>query len=252
LLAGVAAGAAAEIDLGGAEPLVSAWWRHRSERLSAAERGAFFSRLFGTSAGAVSADAAHNGEFEECMLGLCEALYKLDETPSVGPHGDYAHQARVRSAARELARNLGAASTGVTAYMAGEIAGMLKDAFAILGHADLKHTFGARDIWGVVAGITRLSHRPNGQPAAYVRRGKAGMTVLAWLAECADSLVADGPLVSTDNPVLAAAAEWIEATLSLGEHVAAALPSMVGAGSAATTGSPRPPSQDSGWASLGR
>src|SRR4051812_8595830 len=35
------------IDLGGAEPMLADWWRRRHERATAAERSAFFSRLFG-------------------------------------------------------------------------------------------------------------------------------------------------------------------------------------------------------------
>jgi hypothetical protein len=242
-LANFSAGGAASLDLGATEPLVAAWWRHRAEKLSAVERAAFYSRLFGTAAGATAADASRNTGFEDCMLALCEALYKLDDTQTSDPHGDLAHQARVRSAASGLAQNLGEASTGVTAYMASEILGMLKEAFAILGHADLRHALGARDLWGVVAGIDRLSHRQSQQPTAYVRRGKAGMTVIAWLADLVDGLAGTGPLLTTDSPVIAAAADWIEATLSLGESAGAA---------PAPAPAPAPSRRDFAWAALGR
>ncbi|HDR9508156.1 hypothetical protein C5615_17865 [Burkholderia cepacia] len=250
-LAGLSASGAVGVDLGGAGPLVANWWRHRAERLAAGERAAFYSRLFGTAYGPAAADAERNVQFEECMLALCEALYKLDETPGADPRGDLGHQARVRNAARSLAQNLGAACTGVTAFMAGEIVGMLRDAFAILGHADMRQGFDAHDIWGVVAGIGRLSRQPPRQPAAHVRRGKAGMTVIAWLADVADALGGAAPLVTADNPVIAAAAEWIEATLGLGEKPDGQAPAAPDAG----RGVPPalgPAAPENPWAALGR
>jgi len=251
-LAGVSATGGAAIDLGAAEALVAKWWQHRSERLSADERAAFFSRLFGTSIGPPAADANRNFQFEDRMLELCEALYKLDETPAAGPYGDTAHQSRVRSAARALAQNLGAACTGVTAYMAGEIAQMLKEAFAILGHADLRHNFGARDVWGVIAGIARVAHLPAMQPQVYVRRGKAGLIVLAWLADNSDNLAGMAPLVTVADPVVTAAAEWLEATLTLGESASSAAGTPGADEPAATPRNPPPPPQGSSWAALGR
>ncbi|WP_266170726.1 hypothetical protein [Dyella subtropica] len=251
ILAGLSTDGAASLDLGGAEPLVAQWWRHRAEKLAASERAAFFSRLFGTSYGPAAADADRNVQFEDRMLELCEELYKLDETPSADPHGTFDHQARVRNAARSLAENLGAACTGVTAFMASEIAVMLRDAFSILSHADLRHCFGARDVWGVVAGIGRLSHQQPRQPTAYVRRGKAGMTVIAWLADTADAMVAASPLVTTDNPVIASAGEWLEATLSLGEKPDDQTPSAPNTGLSNQPASP-PPSSENAWAALGR
>lgn len=237
-LASLSATGAATIDLAGAEPLLAKWWRHRAEKLAAGERAAFFSRLFGTSSGPTAADVNRNFAFEDRMLELCEALYKIDETTRRDARGNVTQQARVRSAARALAQNLGAATTGITAFMAGEVVAMLRDAFAILGHADLRHSFGARDIWGVVAGIGRLAHQQPDQPAAYVRRGKAGLTVIAWLADVVDATGAASPPVTTDHPVVSAATEWIEATLSLGEKSDGRAPSAADAGRS--------------WAALGR
>lgn len=252
MLAGLAASGAAALDLGAAEPLIANWWRHRSKKLAANERAAFFSRLFGSAIGATAAEANRNAEFEERMLELCEALYKLDETPGAGPYGDFAHQARIRSAADLLAQNLGAACTGLTAFMAGELVAMLRDAFAILGHADLRHYLGACDVWSVVAGIGRLSHRPQGEPAPYIRRGKAGLAVLAWLADVVDGLGAGSPLVTVDNPVLSAAADWMEATLSLGEKLNGAMPPAPLTGRSALPPSQLPPPADPSWSALGR
>lgn len=211
------------IDLGGAEPLIAAWWRQRSERASAAERAAFFSRLFGTATGPLAADAVPNVRFEDRMLELCEALYRLDEIPTGDPYGGSAQQARVRGAARALSENLGNAGGGITAFMAGEIMATLRQALAIVGHPDLRAAFSARDLWGVVAGIARVARMPvlPPPPAPHVRRGRAGMTVLAWLADVSDQLGGFvGPLVGIGHPVVGHAIDWIEATLDIGEAMA--------------------------------
>lgn len=240
-LAGLTSTGAATIDLGAAEPLLVAWWRKRNERSSAAERNAFFSRLFGTASGPVAADAERNAQFEDRMLELCESLYKLDELSTGEPYGGTAQQARVRAAARAMIQNLGQAGGGITAFMAGEVIVALKDAFAILGHADLRRDFAAHDIWDVVAGIARLSRRRATPPAPYVRRGKAGMTLIAWLADVADRLgTTGGPIVTIGHPVVGSAADWIEATLDIGE--AAAPP---------PAPAPRQSASASPWAALG-
>jgi len=221
-LAGLAATGATGLDLGAAEPLLAAWWRDRQDRVSAAERNAFFSRLFGTSAGPVAADAGRNADFEDRMLGLCEGLYKLDEMSSGDPYGGTAQQARVRAAARGLVENLGQAGGGITAFMATEVIDTLKQAFAIVGHPDMRRNFAARDIWDVVGGIGRIARQRFRPAGPYIRRGKAGMTVIAWLADVSDNLGRiGGPIVTIGHPVVGSAIDWIEATLDIGEAVAA-------------------------------
>lgn len=221
-LAGLSSSGASSLDLGGAQPLVVSWWQHRNDRVSAPERNAFFSRLFGTSAGPVAADANRNVSFEDRMLELCEALYKLDELSAGNSFGGTAQQARCRAAARAVVQNLGEASGGITAFMAAEIVTMLKEAFAIVGHRDLRGAFGARDIWGVVGGIGRIARQRFRPASPYIRRGKAGMTVIAWLAEVADLLGGmGGRIVAIGHPVVGAAIDWLEATLDIGEAAAA-------------------------------
>lgn len=224
-LAGLASTGAASLDLGGAQSLVAGWWRRRNERAGGPERNAFFSRLFGTANGPVAADADRNYQFEDCMLELCEALYKLDELSGGDPYGGTAQQARVRAAARRLTQNLAAASGGIAAFMAAEIIAMLKEAFAIVGHSDLRRNFAARDLWDVVGGIGRLARQRFEPAGPYLRRGKAGMTVIAWLAEIADRLGGPGgPIVVIGHPVVGSAIDWIEATLDIGESSAALAP----------------------------
>lgn len=206
-LAGLGHSGALGFDLGAAAPLVAHYWKTRNERATAEERAACFTRVFGVSIG-----------FDEAMLELCEALFKLDEGSTNAVYGGIAQQMRVRAAARQLVERVIAASGGITVFIAQEILHGLHECLAILGHPGLRGTFGARDLWAVLATIDRLARTRHGDGQLYLRRGKAGMIVLAWLADAAVNLEDSGtPLVGLDHPVISAAVEWMQASLVIGE-----------------------------------
>jgi hypothetical protein len=238
-LAGLGRSGGLTIDLGAAAPLVAQFWKSRNDRATPEERAACFARLFGMGGGS---------GFEEAMLELCESLYKLDENSTNASYGGIAQQTRVRVAAERLIEQLVAASGGITIFLAKEVLQALHDALAILGNKDLRGAFGARDVWGVVTAIDRMTRTQHADPRLYIRRGKAGMIVLAWSAEAAvhleDQTVV---LVGLDHPVIAAAIDWMEASLAIGEHSAsrsAATPPMPPA-AAAPPGLPASP-----WAAI--
>lgn len=206
-LSALARGAGLPIDLGRAAPLVAEFWKGRHDRATEVERHDTFRRLFG-------------GSFEDLMLDLCEALYKLDELATNATYGGIAQQMRVRSTAIGLLEATVEGGGGITAFLAQEIMAALKAALAILGHADLKGAFGARDVWGTVAGIDRITKTRRANPRLFVRRGRAGMTVLSWLADAAPHLENMAVLlVSLDHPVIPAAVDWMEAALAIGETI---------------------------------
>ena len=231
------------VDLGAATPLLDTFWRSRHERASADERQSFFGGLFGGSEGPDSTGQPRNSEFEDRLIDLCEALYKLDEQASNRSWGGVAQQTRVRSAARQLLDNLARNSSGITLFLAKEILEAVRQALAILNHRAVLAAFGARAVRDVIAAINRrLRRAPSGDFDLYIRRGQAGMTILAWLADAALLLDTSGPpLVGLDHPVIPAAVDWLEASLSLTEAQARrpsdASPEMARAG-------------DSGWATL--
>jgi hypothetical protein len=204
-LSGLARGGAAPVDLGSAAPLVADFWRHRNDRATADERGQAFARMF-------------DGGFEDRMLDLCEALYKLDELATNASYGGVAQQTRVRSSASRLIEEIVDSGGGVTVFLAQEIMASLKAALAILGNADVRSAFGARDVWGTIAGIDRIARNRRADPRLYVRRGRAGMTVLSWLADAMPHLENSvPPLVAIDHPVIPAAVDWMESALAIGE-----------------------------------
>jgi hypothetical protein len=227
-LSGLHRGASLSIDLGGAAPLVADFWRHRGDRATGEERSQAFARLFG-------------GAFEDLMLDLCEALYKLDELATNASYGGIAQQTRVRSTATRLLEATVEGGGGITVFLAQEIMASLKAALAILGHADVKGAFGARDVWGTIAGIDRITKTRRADPRLFVRRGRAGMTVLSWLADAAPHLAnMEVLLVALDHPVIPMAVDWMEAALAIGEA----------SGDLPQTANPAKAAPSSSWASL--
>lgn len=213
-LAGLGRSGGLGVDLGGAAPLVAQFWKSRNDRATSRERAACFARLFG-------AGREGGGGFDDAMLEMCEALYKLDERATNATYGGIAQQTRVRSAAEKLVGQLLTASGDITVFLAQEVLQALHDSLAILANRDLRAAFGARDVWAVVSAIDRLARTPHGDARLYIRRGKAGMTVLAWLADAAVHLEDQATaLVGLDHPVIAAAIDWMQAALKIGETTA--------------------------------
>lgn len=217
-LAGLGRSGGLGIDLGSAAPLVAQFWKSRNERATPDERAECFSRLFGPVG---EAGSSTGRSFEEAMLEMCEALYKLDEGATNTTYGGISQQTRVRVAAEKLVEQLVTASGGITVFLAQEVLQGLREALAILTNPALRGAFGARDLWAVVAAIDRMARTQRGDARLFVRRGKAGMTVLAWLADAAVHLEDQTTvLVGLDHPVIAAAIDWMEAALAIGEKTA--------------------------------
>lgn len=237
-LASLTATGAIGLDLGPvAEPLHE-FWRKRNQRPDPRERSAFYARLFGLSYGPVPADGIANTAFEGLMLEMCEAIYRLDERAArFGDHAPSANTARIRSAARNLLGNLSRAGGGVTPFLATELMAALNEALAILKNPHMRGLFAARDIWGVIEGIQRHMRIANADPRVFVDRGRAGMSVIVWLADAAERLRTYGqPILAPGDPIIAFAVDWLQASLTISERHARASPP-----------APRPPTQGGLW-----
>jgi hypothetical protein len=205
------------VKLGSAAALIQAFWRDRNSRASDGERLGFFASLFGSTTGPNDSVRGRNDEFEDLFIDLCEALYKLDEKASNAAWGSVAQQARVRSSSQLMLQNLLHVGSGITVFMGKEILGLIKNALSILNHSDVKTAFRAQSVWDVVDETDRRMRRPLREHELFVRRGQSGMTILAWLADAAPLLSTNTPLVGLDHPVIPAAVEWLQASLSLGQ-----------------------------------
>lgn len=204
------------VDVGAATPLLVTFWQGRNQRASREEREHSFASLFGAGA---------EDSFIDGMLTLCEALYKLDEQATSASFGSASQQARVRSSATRVLGQLLGSAAGITVFMAQEILQSLREAIAILKHPALLAGLGARDVWTAIERIDRIAHTRHHPARLYVQRGRAGMTVLSWLAEAAPLLDRQtGALVKLDHPVIGAALDWMQAALAIGEAESSTAP----------------------------
>lgn len=193
-------------ELGSAAPLLEAFWRERSERTSQTERAALFSRLFGAS-GADDMLSVQNAGFEEMLLDLCEAIVQA---------ADGAGQGRVRSLAIRMAENLGQGANEMTLMLARDVIDSIGKAVAILNHPQIKTILSARTLWEAVTAIDRRFRRTARPTLTHLRRGRAGMAVIAWLAESIGSAESgSGRMIEPGDPVVDAAVDWLDETLSI-------------------------------------
>ena len=217
LLAGIGMGGEVSVDLGAAASKLMEFWRHRRERFSPDERRHLFEKAF-------------DSNFENLMISLCEALYKLDEGVIQKGASNPLEQAKVRTLGEQLTEYLLNRTTGESAFAANDILATTRQATDILKDPHVEHAFGAHNIWMTVTTILNRYGTPSGDPSSLVVRGKAGLTILSWLADAHRLLNASAqPLVGLDSPVISAAVDWLQASLAIeqgkaGVQTAAASP----------------------------
>jgi hypothetical protein len=217
-------------DLGPAASCLIDFWQGRHQRFTVQERHAFFAHLFGDEAGPVLTgvqDASgsarggdRNREFVDLMINLAEALYKL--YPTLNLNISPVSGITLQTAAQEIAANLSARAGGVTAYAGQDLMRTVNHALAILKDPAVQHAFGSVGVWGVVETLSRNYLRTNPDIATHLTRGKAGMLVLAWLAEIAPRLDdSQAFLLASNDSVIAAATAWLQSSLDFAEKQAA-------------------------------
>jgi hypothetical protein len=218
-LAGLFASGALAVDSGAAPEQLRDFWRGRKERFSAAERAAFFARLFGSAAGSTLAGPhGRNDAFEGLMIDLTEALSRIGEQYPVGLAYGSHEETRILATAAQLAANLAPRSGGMTAFAARDILSTTQQALEILNQPEVQHALGARSVWTAVRIVAERYLDESPDIPSHVTRGKSGLLVLAWLAETLPRLSGLGPgLAAPNDPVVGAATNWLQASLSLAE-----------------------------------
>ncbi len=222
-LCGLAVSGGLQVDLGSASQLMSHFWQRRNERFHRNERQTFFARLFGSDEdGATGHHTELDSTFENLMIVLCEALYKLDENGPDQNYGSTEAQAKTRQALRTLADDLVHKGSGMTPFAAKEILGTIQEAIRILQQPPVKHAFGANTLWDVVRAAEERYKHAKVDIQNYVTRGKSGLTVLSWAADSLLNLSNSSvPIVTLGHPVIAAAEEWLQSSLAIREAATA-------------------------------
>jgi hypothetical protein len=200
-----------QADLGAAAERLVAFWRGRHARFSPEERAAFYSRVFGAPGRTrLSVPDAFNAAFEGLMIDYAQALYVLD-----GPLGlPELGTTRLRGAAWRLAENLLARNRGIPDPAARELVTAINATLAIFKDPAVQRFLGANSVWNAVRAAAARYLEEEIEVGLHVERGRSGLTLLAWLAESGASIAA---LPRPPQPVIEAAAVWLQATLALAE-----------------------------------
>lgn len=221
MFAGVYATGAFDRDVGAAGPMLLGVWRQRHQRFDRTERQAIFARLFGTSGPVLATPGGPgaNTEFEARLIDLAEAIYRLDQ-PAI-PAGAIRHAGGVAiaGAAERLIDNLAPRTRGISTYAAAEIVTLIRQAVAIFSQRPVQAALGTATMWEAVGSATQRFLGERVDPDPHLRRGRDGQILLAWLSANATAL-AGGVISDTEvsNEVVAAAATWLQVSLSLAER----------------------------------
>lgn len=192
------------------------FWQGRHSRFARAEREAFFARLFGAPARApLAVEGGVNRAFEGAMLRLAEAVARAAPDPIFGRDHSAAAAAALGVAAEALLANLLPRSGDLAAYAANDIIQANTAAIAVLKLRPVQAAVGAASVWSAVQAISSRYLGESADVSAHVRRGAAGMTLLAWLADAVPWQGRDTRELLVAGHAIAAAADWLQASLAL-------------------------------------
>lgn len=212
-LAGMYAEGALQGDLTAVENELTDLWRGRHRRFDAAERAAMFRRLFGAPGRAELAPGGVNAGFEALFARFADAVIGQEMIGSAR----LADRTRMAAAGQQLAAGVVGHGVGVPRLASQELVEQARVVLGIVSDRGVQAAIGLRSPWAVVSAL----RDPTGPGAAvgvdadialHVQRARSGVVLLGWLAEQVGG--APGrPAAEPPQEVVAAAFDWLEATL---------------------------------------
>jgi hypothetical protein len=205
LVAGLFASGTITQPLGPVAQSINAFWRGRRDRLQAAERQAIFDRVL---------EAPH---FERLMGALCRAIVaQADNADATGLRSDMREQVGLAASSQALAEFLAQRVDAMASIAVRDVIATINQAIAFLRDRMLQAAFGTHSLWSLVA---TASSADGTAPASasdaegHAERGRAGQSVLAWLAGnyARESIVLDARDAATAELVMSAQ-RWLDAT----------------------------------------
>lgn len=197
LVAGLFASGAITQPLGPAAQLLNAFWRARHDRLQAAERQAIFARVV---------EAPH---FERLMGALCEAIVAQADG------SDLREGVVLETTAMNLGEFLAQRVDAMATLAARDIVENINTALAFLRDRMIQAAFGASSLWTLVSLTLAAQGQSQGDAAIrnHVERGRAGQSVLLWLAaHYTDQAPRLNPAEPADVELIGAAQRWLSAS----------------------------------------
>jgi hypothetical protein len=203
LVAGLFASGTITQPLGPVAQSINAFWKGRRDRLQAGEREAIFNRVL---------EPPH---FERLMDALCRAIVaQADNADATGMRSDLREHVGLAASAQSLAEFLAQRVDAMASIAVRDVVDTINEALGFLRDRMLQGAFGTHSLWALIATASSSDGTSSGSATAVQRhaeRGRAGQSVLAWLATNyrADVLVLD-PRDAADTELIMAAQRWLD------------------------------------------
>lgn len=204
LVAGLFASGAITQPLGPAALSINAFWRGRRDRLQAGEREAIFARV------------VEQPHFERLMAALCRAIVaQADNADASGVRPDLREAVGLAASAQALAEFLAQRIDAMASIAVRDVIDTINQAIGFLRDRLLQTAFGTHSLWALIAtapGSDGATLRSAAAVRGHAERGRAGQSVLAWLASNyrGASLTLD-PRDAADMELIMAAQRWLDA-----------------------------------------
>lgn len=179
---------------GRAGDLLFAYWKKSANRLSEVERRNLYARglgLPGGDAGITNPNRDQADLFMRFASAVSQYVRQFTVDDLLRSNIPFrVNEEAVRKAGRDLAANLSLHGYGIAHFAAAELQAQLNEIIAILGDAEVKNAYGARDMWQVVDQVATLELGGAKNGVRYRTMATAGAIVIRWLAEHAAVLAA--------------------------------------------------------------
>ena len=167
------------------------YWRQAPNRMSEVERQTFYAMTLGMPTGQPGAQV--NTEFQDLWLRFVSSVSSLVRENRVDQLIRSSmplsiNQQQVKKAARDLVSNMSLYGYGMAYYAAIDLQKQINEMIQLLSDPDLRSTFGARDMWGVIDQIAQVELGGARNSSKYRTLATSGAIITRWLGDHLDRL----------------------------------------------------------------
>jgi hypothetical protein len=174
------------IGNGPAGDLLYDYWKSTPNRMSEAERRNFYAITIGIPGGDVNGQA--NRDYNDLWLRFVSSVSSLVRQATADQMLRAAYpaaitQQQVRKAARDLAANLSLHGYGMVHYAARDLQAQIKTIIDLLGDAEIRSAYGAKDMWQVIDQVATLELGGARNSSRCRTLATCGAIITSWLAK---------------------------------------------------------------------
>lgn len=167
------------------------YWRQAPNRMSEVERQTFYAMTLGMPTGQPGAQV--NTEFQDLWIRFVSSVSSLVRENRVDQLIRSSlpvsiNQQQVKKSARDLVANMSLYGYGMAYYAAIDLQKQINEMIQLLSDPDVKSSFGARDMWGVIDQIAQVELGGARNSSKYRTLATSGAIITRWLGDNLDRL----------------------------------------------------------------